>query len=269
MKLDNISSPKKIDTRILDVYVSDNVISNYEILEIKNDNTYVDIFTDGTSDYKKDMFTKMRKYNIYVNRHVNQPFVVYYYNMKETTLKNFPKIYDSARLIIKNCENLIDITDIPRLSNNVMTVDFNGCTALENFAGLTDISIDGVELSINISFQSTNIKNLSTLKTKNIISIEMTKTRNFDSYKNISDYKILETIEYFGNSKNDIKMEISHSIELLLCHNLKYIKSFTTKHDMLEIVDKYVRMGLQKRKEHIMDCAIELIDAGYEKAAEL
>lgn len=268
MKLDNISSPKKIDTRILDVYVSDNVISNYEILEIKNDNTYVDIFTDGTSDYKKDMFTKMRKYNIYVNRHVNQPFVVYYYNMKETTLKNFPKIYDSARLIIKNCENLIDITDIPRLSNNIMAVVFDGCTALEDFTGLTDVSIDGVELRISISLRSTNIKNLSTLKTKNVISINMVSTRNFDSYKNISEYKNLETIDYFQYDKNDIKMEISHSIELLLCHSLKSIE-FRDKHDMLEIVDKYVRMGLQKRKEHIMDCAIELIDAGYEKAAEL
>ena len=38
---------------------------------------------------------------------------------------------------------------------------------------------------------------------------------------------------------------------------------------MIEIMKKYMKMPLLTRSDYVMDCAVELIDAGYPEAAEL
>ena len=54
----------------------------------------------------------------------------------------------------------------------------------------------------------------------------------------------------------------THDIQLV---QDKFIKDNTG----FNILNKYVLYDFSKRKNHIMDCAVELIDAGFPEAAEI
>ena len=67
-------------------------------------------------------------------------------------------------------------------------------------------------------------------------------------------------LEIFDNTDNLITLILNQSPKILLVCPDKNLS-------LIKIIDKF--LSLKNRADHIMDCALELIDAGFEEAAEL
>ena len=90
------------------------------------------------------------------------------------------------------------------------------------------------------------------LKTiKNYLYVDKLYVENFSLEIHI--YKIVDNIITFLLNKSKI-------IDFTYLETPKVVA---------DIMHRYIQNPIDKRAEYIMDCAIELIDAGYEKAAEL
>ena len=125
--------------------------------------------------------------------------------------------------------------------------------------GLHDISNLTVGFGMpDFSFMSTPISNVSDCQ--------------IDINKNTTSFRNIETLS--GVKTTTIGLYSQTSV---LPHNIIHVLLITsTKLDMyhtnarpqiLTIMKKYMKHD--NRKEHIMDCTMELIDAGFEEAAEL
>ena len=178
----------------------------------------------------------------------------------------FPKILNCGYVLsFRGNTFLRDISNLPQIYNhNIETMQFAGCSELENFTGLRDVAEDGTPIKYTLRLASTKIKNLSTIPRNAINKMYMARTQHFDSYKGVSDFTKLQSIEYDPN-EYDLKYEISNSIELLLCKSLFQLY-IPTGHTMFLIIKKHFH---DDKEEYVMDCAVELIDNGFEKAAEL
>lgn len=90
---------------------------------------------------------------------------------------------------------------------------------------------------------------------------------NIETYSNIDKVHVIDQYLQLrlGNTLNNIiniMFNPTHDIQLV---QDKFIKDNTG----FNILNKYVLYDFSKRKNHIMDCAVELIDNGFEEAAEL
>ena len=87
---------------------------------------------------------------------------------------------------------------------------------------------------------------------------------------NIDNYKYVDKIKCDGGIIFDILDNVKNIITFLLNKTQTLDILFTpNRKEISNIMQQYFRMDPSIRSEHVMDCAIDLIDAGYEKAAEL
>ena len=262
----NILQEQTDKNDLLEKYVSTNIFSKYKILKTENDKLIIDIETGALSFYEESVFEELHNNNIVINMQSFGEYEQYYSGCTFSSMKYFPKIINSGyRLSFANNYELTDISNLPLIYGYVENIIFSNCHRLENFTGLKETSYSGKPLKYGLYLQETNIKNLKSLPRNSVDAIHMSKTKNFDSYSGVSQFDKLLSISYEHGQYNTIKNEISNSIEILL--NRSLIKIDTPyKHKMFDIIKKYFS---DNREDYIMDCAVELIDAGFEEAAEL
>ena len=219
------------------------------------------------------------------------------------SVKNFPHTFRNMKLErllqletfdleIKSGLNIyIEQCGFTDLSNikNTRSVSVAHCSNIHSFDKLPHNMLDEHQTlllnSLSLTQAKTNNNNIRNLALTNIKGIhncknlpsEMQslsiyyKSNDFKSYIGIDEYKNLTHLGIYTHAINNI-------ITLLLCKGLSYEKNgaksitldkirFVTTPEVLIIMETYLKKS--DKEEHIMDCAIELIDAGYEEAAEL
>lgn len=262
--VENISREQQIT--VLEELVENSIIEGYDVTHSHNNMTCIDITTTDDNYYAVQMFDKLYEYKIVVNHHTLEEYSSYYTHNGFMHLAHFPKILDTEYLSFNANKRLKNIVGFPKILKSVHLINFSDCSALEDFSGLSDTNFDEVLLNFTLQLNLTAIKNLSTLPIKAVNELRMTGTQYFESYSGISDFNQLLCIDYESHRHQNIKKEIAHSIEILL--NKSITRLFIPDgHAMFDIIKKYVYM--KNKRDHIMDCAVELIDYGFEKAAEL
>ncbi len=219
---------------------------------------------------------------------------------KLKTIKNMPnyitgdllllgmKNLDIFDLKLQNCENLTiercSFTDLRGIDNVFSGIFINDLYNINNFNVLPEVYYKDVKLEIrnmdidsNIKTTNNDIKHLEMFNISkfknfenlplNIMSFIGGLLKDFDSFIGIDKYKKLDD---FNISTSVIK----NIITLLLCNmsndeTLDVFVHILQNETVNDIINGYMKNRGSDRKEHIMDCAIELIDAGFEEAAEL
>ncbi len=85
----------------------------------------------------------------------------------------------------------------------------------------------------------------------------------------IESYSGIENINAEILSLNSMKHHNNIINVLLIKTNNILMNGKSIDRKVLSIIKKYNDLALSTRKDHVMDCAVELIDAGFEEAAEL
>lgn len=178
-------------------------------------------------------------------------------------------------LIIKNCKN---INDISQVTNIRKTLSIDNCPNIKKFSQLPDLNGDyplvyltslhftpdknGNNSVRQVFFDNTNgFTDLENLP-KELESLSITDNDMLMSLRGIDTYDNLRHFQLSQQASN-----LRSVILILLCKKLDDIFFHYSK--MIEIMKKYMKMPLLTRSDYVMDCAVELIDAGYPEAAEL
>ncbi len=187
-------------------------------------------------------------------------------------------VYNNYINIIK-CNNLVEILTIsPALfidaCDSINSVYFNGKTS--KYANFIVIK------------KCKNVMSFSDIKTNNGLSRLIFVNTGLNSYKNFNldvdeltvSYEEKDTIKDFSYIENVqpkkrifltvFKNHTAHIINLLM------LKTETIHNDykgfnndsLITIMDEFISKNNNERSEYIMDCALQLLDAGYEAEAE-
>ncbi len=186
---------------------------------------------------------------------------------------------------MKSCKK-IEIHDVKNIEFDGR---YNG-TNIEIF----DVSKIKIIKSLSIKNVYTIYDNLGFIKLNNNIDV-LILNMSFERFDNCdlhcNNYLILNIDKNLKNYYNVTNISCDDSIALrisdvghgnfisiisilLVNTNKMYITDMTksvlaVKKHPINIMQKYVSLDLSERKDQIMDCALELIDAGFEEAAEL
>ena len=182
-------------------------------------------------------------------------------------------------LEIRRC-NFYDLTNIRNVENKIHVFAVNTITGFDVLPGTRgeNCVLQLEKMSIDSSIKNNN-KDLTNLFLRDIRqfnnfenlppNIKKLKCRfifDFDSFVGIDKYDSLTSFDLLNISDQPV---IKSVITLLLCKQLTYINIETFNKKVDNIIMVYMRSTGTKRSESIMDCALELIDAGFEEAAEL
>ncbi len=143
---------------------------------------------------------------------------------------NLPHVDQNQLLEIKN----MDIKQIKTNNNNIGYIKFNEVSGIVNFTHLP--------LHMEKLFMD---------------------SYSFDNWLGIDNYKTLSELVVFPRSK------YKNIITLLLCESLTDSSKLTIHGIDKSIKDIIKDFLIPKKEDHVMDCAVELIDAGFEEAAEI
>lgn len=212
------------------------------------------------------------------------------------SLKNMPHTV-GGEMIIKYCHKITDFDGDQKSINILALANCNSLSSLSNIqtvkrvlgifeCGMIDAGADFSKCqaqyvkythsTMSSKFTSHHIKKMVFFSVTNInflylpdnlveLYIGAEKDQHF-SFSNIDTLKMLEEFTFDDNLTKD---NINGIIALLLCEKLKMYKHLFNVHEVDEILEKYLAINLAQSKDYIMDCAVELIDAGYPEAAEL
>lgn len=216
------------------------------------------------------------------------------------TLKNMPsyivgdlrllgmKNLDIFDLELQNCENLTiercSFVDLRGIDNVFSSILLNNLYNINNFNVLPEVYYKEVKLEIrdmhidsDIKTTNNNIKHLEmyiisdfknfTNLPLNIVSLKCEGLKNLNSFVGIDKYKKLDDF--------NISTSVIKNIITLLLSNMSNNETLADYVDIInnpivnDIINEYMEIGGSYRSERIMDCAVELIDAGFDEAAEL
>lgn len=130
-------------------------------------------------------------------------------------------------------------------------------------------NIDFSKIEIQSHIKTCAIDN-SDIGNKNFNGIE--NFQNVDilkfDYTTFDSYSGIENLQASSISFMNIKTQ-KGIINLLLTQCRSIGVSARIHKSIYSIISKYLMINLDDRKDHVMDCALDLIDAGFEEAAEL
>ncbi len=153
-------------------------------------------------------------------------------------------IYNSpgerVKITINKCQNIVDFSNI--VSNTSVAY--------------CEIKNVGIRNFNNFDIELKNYLCISSKSFENYLLIDNIKANVLDLYVHDSFKNIITLV--MNKHIRKIDVFVSHSVD----------KSSKT-HDVVKILDYYVSINQAERSEHVMDCAVELIDIGCEEAAEL
>ncbi len=181
-------------------------------------------------------------------------------------------------LTIEHC-SFVDLTNITNVSNEI---NIDNCYNINSFDKMphnfnSNINQELVIQNMKIYQTKTSNNNINGLAFYNVsgittcmhfpLEIKMLSVHNlpdFKSYSGIDNYK---NLNFLSADRCEVYKNI---ILLLLCPRLNdpdRIHLYYVMPKVRETIFKYLKIS--NKKDYIMDCAIELIDAGFEEAAEL
>ncbi len=175
------------------------------------------------------------------------------------SINDITKIKNVELLIINRCDNINTFDKLPSyVLNKNDTNQIQICDGSFNNASKTsNNAINNLKL-----FNIENIKNVDNFPT-NLSVLDI---------KACSDFKSFSGIEKLDNLVKFISDITEHNniINVLMSKSLQYLDiKFLSNTSVFFIIHKYMKKCVSQRSDHVMDCAIELIDAGFEEAAEL
>ncbi len=190
-------------------------------------------------------------------------------------------------LDIKKCDTLefmrcdfYDLTNIRNVENKISVFAVNSITGFDVLPGtrgencvlqLERMSIDSSIKNNNKDLTNLFLRSIQQFKNfenlpPNIKKLKCRFIYDFESFVGIDKYDSLTSFDLLNISDQPV---IKSVITLLLCKQLTSINIETFNKKVDNIISLYMRYTPTRRSENIMDCAIELIDAGFEEAAEL
>ena len=174
-------------------------------------------------------------------------------------------------LILHNCNNLLHIYDSELTSKkrlNIKKIEYKGNETVKSIKCYGSAKL--------ISFKQIIVpsKKITTLI---ITECAIRSFKDFGFHIENSCHFLLpdlDNYQYVDNIKCDgmITFNVYHTINNIitfLLNSCNLLRSDFYIKEVSDIMQQYLHMEPYTRAEHIMDCAVELIDAGYEKAAEL
>ena len=219
---------------------------------------------------------------------------------KLKTLKNMPNYItgdfrlaymeniDIFDLKLESCENLkiekCSFVNLRGIENVFSSITLINLYYINNFNVLPEVYYKNVKLELcdmyidsDIKTTNDNIKHLEMFNIGefknfenlplNITSLLCKNLKDLNSFIGIDKYKKLDD---FNISTTIIK----NILTLLLCNmgnneTLKDYVNILNNETVNDIINNYMEIGGSYRQDRIMDCAVELIDAGFPEAAEL
>lgn len=159
-------------------------------------------------------------------------------------------------VVVSNCYHIKSFDNLPRFDSQKITMLTVLQSTLDNKPTTNN---DVYDLRL---FYIDGITNCLYLP-KKIRSLIISGCEDFDSYIGIDAYKSLQNFITDSKKHNNI-------ITLLLTNtDGDKIHYHSVDKEIRLILNSYLFIPLSERSDHIMDCALELIDAGFEEAAEL
>ena len=128
-------------------------------------------------------------------------------------------------------------------------------------------SLDNVpDICKNYTIINNNILDFRGIDKFNISNM-YTKGNKLESFRGIENALLhmlrIKDLDYLKNCNNII------NILFTICDTIFVSGDTYETNELLKIIKEYLRLSLKSRKEYVMDCAVELIDNGFEEAAEL
>ncbi len=174
-------------------------------------------------------------------------------------------------VILHDCNNLLNIYDSQITNNkrlNIKKIEYKGNETVKS------IKCYGSDKLISFKQIIVPSKKITKLI---ITACAIRSFKHFDFHienschfllPDLDNYQYVDNIKCDGKIKFNVYSNINNIITFLLnsCNLLQidfYIK------EVSDIMQQYLHMEPYTRAEHVMDCAVELIDAGFEEAAEL
>ncbi len=156
--------------------------------------------------------------------------------------------------------------DFTKIIYNTSTINSSiKISQCKNIKSFTDLVIPQNVFNLEIFDSRISTFEHFATKIKNVFKFDTRHVKNFLHCDKI-DANELDFILY-NVFDNIINIIINDNCEVIsLTYNIRILNVFE---ELVDILEKYIEMNKNMRKDHIMDCAIELIDAGFEKAAEI
>jgi histidyl-tRNA synthetase len=198
-------------------------------------------------------------------------------SIKHTDFQNF----DIKQIEILQCPNVNKISNI---NTDVLEYfEITDCKKIKRFNQIpllkshTELVISDINLN-RVKNDNDSIYNLKIIDvtglndlynlSSNLEKLVIRSNKDFKSFRGIETYDNLIEFETRSNGRGPIG-SYDNIINILLCKKLnETILGINEKH-IFSIMKRYINIDLSERSNHIMDCAVELIDAGFPEAAEL
>lgn len=154
-------------------------------------------------------------------------------------------------MYISNCKKFTKMKNLPKVISELRVHDMTLNTSKNDKIQISKLILKNVFGIKNFLYLPTNIKVLH-LEGKNTIESFV----GIDYLDTLTKMSIAELRSY------------NSMITVLLCESLSRLIIFS-RDERVKIIEKYMEIPLSTRRDHIMDCAVELIDAGFPDVAEL
>ena len=173
-----------------------------------------------------------------------------------TNLKNMTNV---KHLDVNSCNSISKLDNLPDNPTSAIKTAISIYKSHMDLTQPTNSRID--DLSLSYITGMSNCKNLP----RYITYLQLSSLVGFNSWIGIDEY------EYLTNLHISAMTQHNNIITLLLCKKIKNV-DFRFSNCLFpgrieNTISKF--MYTKNRSDHIMDCAVELIDAGFPEAAEL
>ena len=185
----------------------------------------------------------------------------YFLQIESSSFTDLSNIENTRKVILSQLHDITTFKQLPHFNTETYETDDSSLTLMNMTMNPQSGDNDDIfDLRMNNVNNIINFKNLP----KHLIAIKYHAMKDFKNYIGIDEYKNLHTL-FCDSTKYD------NIITTLLCKKLSnfHTHKLCVPHNIEMILEKYFNIMTHKRSEHVMDCAVELIDAGYPEAAEL
>ena len=300
MKLNNICENTGVDPGLMNTFMLSQRSANFEFGDddiLNQLNLYSNILIDRNLIDKIDLIGSDGTLKIEFGDFAGG-FILKNVNSIRS-LKNIPKKCNQLQLLelsIKHTDfqnfdiKLIEILRCPNVNkiSNINTevleyIEITDCKKIKRFNQIPQLKQNNQlqisELKLNrvkndndsiydlIISNVTGLKDLCNLSS-NLEKLILRSNRDFKSFRGIETYDNLVEFVAQSNGRGPIDA-YDNIVNVLLCKKLNYIILGINQKHVFSIMNRYISIDLSERSNHIMDCAVELIDAGFEDAAEL
>lgn len=183
-----------------------------------------------------------------------------YILIESSSFSNLSNIKNTRQVVLSQLHSITSFTQLPSFD---LSKQFDNDSSLS----LMNMTINTQSSDTNDSIYDLRCNNVNGITNfmylpSNLSLLKYSSMKDFTNYIGIDMYKHLRRLW------ND-SGKIDNIITMLLCKNLEDVLIYNVTDIVKNLIKKYMQIENDIRSDHIMDCAVELIDAGYPEAAEL